>query len=119
MPLLTTSYFSGTESQRLYVLVLKRIGPPPLALTINPNGQIMYATTSLCTLLGYNSKQLLNKSFSVLLPAPWSQLHMRWLKVCVSEARLVVDCLLINFLTNSWPNGTLGLSSYLTTITSL
>jgi PAS domain S-box-containing protein len=71
---------TGSDTQRLLILNLKRVGPAPLALTIDQKGKVLYATSSFCNLLGYNRKQIMHKALTDILPQPFSQLHHHWVK---------------------------------------
>lgn len=44
-------------------------------------GRVIYATTALASLLGFEAKSLIGSDFGKLMAQPFAQLHGKWIKV--------------------------------------
>lgn len=71
----------GSESQRVLVVVMKRLEETRLMLAADHKGRLVYANTCVASMLGYKLAALKARDFSSLLPPPYSVMHTKFIKV--------------------------------------
>ena len=71
----------GSESQRILVVVMKRLGETRLLLAADHKGRLVYANTGVAAMLGYKLAALRTREFCSLLPPPYSIMHAKFNKV--------------------------------------
>jgi PAS domain-containing protein len=71
----------GSDSQRVVVVVMRRLEEARLMLATDHKGRLVYANTGLAAMLGYKLAALRTREFSTLLPAPYCAMHTKFIKV--------------------------------------
>lgn len=73
--------FGGTEDQRILVMQVKCLADSMSMMVADHRGRIAFVTSKLCQMLGYSVKTLTNMDLQAILPPPFAQLHVGWMKV--------------------------------------
>jgi PAS domain S-box-containing protein len=81
---------TGTENVSLMMIEVTRVKSAPQNLLVSDGrGKIVFATSSVAEILGYSHNQILTMDIVRLMPSPFNQLHVSWLKVGTSCPQMV------------------------------
>jgi PAS domain S-box-containing protein len=73
---------SGTDSTPMFVLAIRQQAMVvPSLLVTDSGGRIVFATSAMAGILGYEAEQLVGSDMSKLMSPPFSHLHGSWMKV--------------------------------------
>ena len=92
----------GSEGHRLLVACMHRLDDMRMMAAVDHKGRLLYANSSLASLLGYKLNVLRAKELAALLPPPYNVLHSKWLKVCEGAQEQCARCLALRFPAISW-----------------
>jgi PAS domain S-box-containing protein len=67
--------------QRVLVFNMKRIAKNDLRMALDGRGKVVYSNSAMATMLGYTPSQIKAQDITTLLPRPFGQLHLKWMRV--------------------------------------
>jgi hypothetical protein len=88
-----TVELGGTDDNPIFVLNLRCMIDNVNLLVTSQKGAIVYATSPLAKMLGYPVKTLTTMQVRSLMPQPYSDLHVGWLKVGAQASNMLASAL--------------------------
>lgn len=86
IPYNTPCVVSGTETQRILIVTMRRLAEATMMMVLDHKGHILYANSGLAKMLGHQLKILKTKDITAIMPQPYGLMHVKWLKVTTSNS---------------------------------